>query len=297
VDKSKKCNLWDPIEQRHAEEVSEAAKRALAELRKSRPDVDQSNIKVDLPVAHAAAPPVPPPPQLRPIAALPNRQAGLGLNGLAGLPPAYAAAGPARAVEMAQWGGAAPGGFLGGGGGAHMDHGGGAVANFHPAYAGLNMGMGMGAGAGPLAGAGIHAVAGGMAMGAPLPGGAVAARNDPFVFGAGQGHNFIPPPAMGPLYRQWFDIRRQAGAGEVHAAPIPVPVPVPVPVPGPAEPLALARGRRFPARMPQMQPQPLLQPQIRPQVQMPMQAQVRAQAQPQVSIMAAAGGGQRHRGQ
>ncbi|KAG6377314.1 hypothetical protein JVT61DRAFT_15103 [Boletus reticuloceps] len=58
VDKLK-CNLWDPVEQRHAEEVSEAAKRALAELRKSRPDVDESNLKVDIPVAQARPRPGP----------------------------------------------------------------------------------------------------------------------------------------------------------------------------------------------------------------------------------------------
>lgn len=37
----------------HPFKVSEAAKRALAELRKSRPDVDESNLKVDIPVAKA----------------------------------------------------------------------------------------------------------------------------------------------------------------------------------------------------------------------------------------------------
>ncbi|KAG9309994.1 hypothetical protein JVU11DRAFT_10028 [Chiua virens] len=49
-----KCNLWDPVEQRHDQEVSEAAKRALAELRKSRPDVDETSIKVDIPAARPA---------------------------------------------------------------------------------------------------------------------------------------------------------------------------------------------------------------------------------------------------
>lgn len=38
------------------QQVSEAAKRALAELRKSRPDVDESNLKVDIPVAQAPRP-------------------------------------------------------------------------------------------------------------------------------------------------------------------------------------------------------------------------------------------------
>lgn len=57
-------------------QVSEAAKRALAELRKSRPDVDESNLKVDIPVAQAL-PRVPVPPY-----------PALGFNG--GMPlPAY----------------------------------------------------------------------------------------------------------------------------------------------------------------------------------------------------------------
>ncbi|KAF9234720.1 hypothetical protein BU15DRAFT_52263 [Melanogaster broomeanus] len=60
-----KCILWDtvdqPVEKRHAQEVSEAAKRALEELKKSRPDVDAKNIKVD----------VPPPPPRAPAPAVP----------------------------------------------------------------------------------------------------------------------------------------------------------------------------------------------------------------------------------
>ncbi|KIJ59963.1 hypothetical protein HYDPIDRAFT_139939 [Hydnomerulius pinastri MD-312] len=55
VDKNK-CSLWDAVEQRHAEEVSEAAKRALEELKRERPDVDEKSIKVDIP------PPPPPAP-------------------------------------------------------------------------------------------------------------------------------------------------------------------------------------------------------------------------------------------
>ncbi|KAH7929949.1 hypothetical protein BV22DRAFT_1028918 [Leucogyrophana mollusca] len=52
-----KCKLWDVVEQRHAEEVTEAAKRALEEFKRDHPDVDPENIKVDLP------PPVPAQPQ------------------------------------------------------------------------------------------------------------------------------------------------------------------------------------------------------------------------------------------
>lgn len=55
VDKSK-CLLWDPVEQRHATEVQEAAKKALEELKRDRPDVDESIIKIDLPIAGPAQP-------------------------------------------------------------------------------------------------------------------------------------------------------------------------------------------------------------------------------------------------
>ncbi|KAG0695366.1 hypothetical protein DFH29DRAFT_271846 [Suillus ampliporus] len=44
VDKNK-CQLWDPVEQRHATEVQEAAKKAIEELKRDRPDVDESSIK------------------------------------------------------------------------------------------------------------------------------------------------------------------------------------------------------------------------------------------------------------
>ncbi|KAF9234718.1 hypothetical protein BU15DRAFT_78727 [Melanogaster broomeanus] len=56
-----KCVLWDIVEQRRAQEVSEAAKRALEELKKSRPHVDAKNIIVD----------VPPPPPRAPAPAVP----------------------------------------------------------------------------------------------------------------------------------------------------------------------------------------------------------------------------------
>lgn len=55
VDK-KKCLLWDPVEQRHATEVQEAAKKAMEDLKRDRPDVDESNIKIDIPIAGPAQP-------------------------------------------------------------------------------------------------------------------------------------------------------------------------------------------------------------------------------------------------
>ncbi|KAG8216970.1 hypothetical protein J3R82DRAFT_7275 [Butyriboletus roseoflavus] len=162
-----KCNLWDPVEQRHAQEVSEAAKRALAEIRKSRPDVDETNLKVDIPVA-----------QERPGAA--HYQAPIGLDG--GMPlPAY--------------------------------------------MIGRGVGMG-GPGVGPRMGgigAGVGAVAG---MGAPPMGLGigVGVGNNPFMFGAGQAHQFAHP-ALGALHRAGLD-RLQAQAREavmpvVPAMPLP----------------------------------------------------------------------------
>ncbi|KAG1903018.1 uncharacterized protein F5891DRAFT_1019925 [Suillus fuscotomentosus] len=51
-----KCLLWDPVEQRHATEVQEAAKKAMEEVKRDHPDVDESNIKIDLPIAGPAQP-------------------------------------------------------------------------------------------------------------------------------------------------------------------------------------------------------------------------------------------------
>lgn len=52
VGSNSKCMLWDPsIEQRHTEEVSAAAKRAMQEVKKHNPDVDASAINVDLATA------------------------------------------------------------------------------------------------------------------------------------------------------------------------------------------------------------------------------------------------------
>ncbi|KAF8956276.1 hypothetical protein BDZ97DRAFT_1852621 [Flammula alnicola] len=46
-----KCLLWDQVEERHAAEVKAAADKAIAEYKRDHPDVDEKEIKVDLPVA------------------------------------------------------------------------------------------------------------------------------------------------------------------------------------------------------------------------------------------------------
>ncbi|KIY45011.1 hypothetical protein FISHEDRAFT_18691, partial [Fistulina hepatica ATCC 64428] len=51
--KSKKCVLWDSVEQRHADEVKAAAAKAVQEYAEEHPDVDAKDIKVDLPQAPA----------------------------------------------------------------------------------------------------------------------------------------------------------------------------------------------------------------------------------------------------
>ncbi|KAG5635251.1 hypothetical protein H0H81_011937 [Sphagnurus paluster] len=48
-----KCLLWDQVEQRHAAEVKAAAERALEEYKRANPDVDEKDIKVDIPAAPA----------------------------------------------------------------------------------------------------------------------------------------------------------------------------------------------------------------------------------------------------
>ncbi|KAG7447786.1 uncharacterized protein BT62DRAFT_930827 [Guyanagaster necrorhizus] len=47
--KSKKCPLWDTVELRHYDEVRAAAERATAEYHGDHPDIDEADIKVDLP--------------------------------------------------------------------------------------------------------------------------------------------------------------------------------------------------------------------------------------------------------
>ncbi|KAH7887197.1 hypothetical protein F5I97DRAFT_1873899 [Phlebopus sp. FC_14] len=66
-----KCLLWDAVEQRSDEEVSAAAKRALEELKRERPDVDGKNIKVDLPKSPKKARAVPAPAPHAPMGADP----------------------------------------------------------------------------------------------------------------------------------------------------------------------------------------------------------------------------------
>ena len=180
-------------------QVSEAAKRALAELRKSRPDVDESSLKVDIPVARA-----PPRPGVAPHHAM------LGLNGGAPLPPYRGGAAGALAARA---------GMMGGGAGMGMGA----------------MGMGaMGIGAGMGAGMGAR-------MGVPM---GMGGLGNPFIFGAGQAHQFIPP-AHGAPYRPGMDL-----AARAPQAAIPVP----------AMPLQMGAGRRAPpAPVPiQAQPQPVV---------------------------------------
>jgi len=49
-----KCQLWDSVEQRHSDEVTAAAQKALEEYKRAHPEVAEEDIKVDLP------PPPPP---------------------------------------------------------------------------------------------------------------------------------------------------------------------------------------------------------------------------------------------
>ncbi|KAJ3490885.1 hypothetical protein NLJ89_g11396 [Agrocybe chaxingu] len=46
-----KCLLWDQVEERHAAEVKAAAEKALADWKRDHPDVDEENVKVDIPKA------------------------------------------------------------------------------------------------------------------------------------------------------------------------------------------------------------------------------------------------------
>lgn len=145
-------------------QVSEAAKRALADLRKSRPDMDEANLKVDIPVAR----PVAAPHQVAP------HQAALGLHGGAAL-PAYMGA---RALGL-------------GGPGAGIR-----TRNIAAAM-GVVPGMGMGMGGGMDGGMGGGM--GGAGMGAPRMGlGVGFGNNNPFMFGAGQPHQFVAPAFGAP---------------------------------------------------------------------------------------------------
>ncbi|CAL1697818.1 unnamed protein product [Somion occarium] len=77
-----KCPLWDSVEQRHSDEVAEAARKALEQYKREHPDVDEKDIRIDIPKApapasapaipghpnvHIRAPPVPLPAHLPPF--------------------------------------------------------------------------------------------------------------------------------------------------------------------------------------------------------------------------------------
>ncbi|TFY70302.1 hypothetical protein EVG20_g2704 [Dentipellis fragilis] len=68
--KQQKCILWDPVEARHANEVTEAAKKALEEYKAAHPDVADEDIKVDLPAPVPVA--VPAAAQVAHMQPLPN---------------------------------------------------------------------------------------------------------------------------------------------------------------------------------------------------------------------------------
>lgn len=52
----KKCQLWDPVEQRHSEEVTAAAKKAVEEFKRSHPELAEEDLHVDLPPPAVAGP-------------------------------------------------------------------------------------------------------------------------------------------------------------------------------------------------------------------------------------------------
>ncbi|KDN43138.1 hypothetical protein RSAG8_06291, partial [Rhizoctonia solani AG-8 WAC10335] len=68
--KSKKCPLWESLEQRHADEVKQAAEVAREEYRRLNPEVREEDIVVELPQAPAPPAPAPAPallPRVGPI--------------------------------------------------------------------------------------------------------------------------------------------------------------------------------------------------------------------------------------
>ncbi|CCM00543.1 uncharacterized protein FIBRA_02577 [Fibroporia radiculosa] len=68
----KKCTLWDSVDQRHSDEVTAAAKKAIEDFKKAHPELADDDIKVDLPPPPPVAGPsnlyavpgVPPAPQV-----------------------------------------------------------------------------------------------------------------------------------------------------------------------------------------------------------------------------------------
>ncbi|CAE6398806.1 unnamed protein product [Rhizoctonia solani] len=65
--RSQKCPLWESVEQRHADDVKQAAEAAREEYQRLNPDVREEDIAVDLPRA-----PPPPQPRTEPAYPLPN---------------------------------------------------------------------------------------------------------------------------------------------------------------------------------------------------------------------------------
>jgi TRIAD3 protein (E3 ubiquitin-protein ligase RNF216) len=90
---SKKCMLSDPVEQRHTEEVTKAAKEALEDYKRQHPNMDQEELKaieVDLPPSHP--PPAPVAGPVNPFA-MPRM----------GMPMGFAQAQMAHAAQMQQF--------------------------------------------------------------------------------------------------------------------------------------------------------------------------------------------------
>ncbi|KAL5526297.1 hypothetical protein ACEPAF_8020 [Sanghuangporus sanghuang] len=50
-----KCQLWDPVEQRHNQEVAAARERAIKEVENANPEIDKNQLEVELPKAVPAA--------------------------------------------------------------------------------------------------------------------------------------------------------------------------------------------------------------------------------------------------
>ncbi|KAF9560510.1 hypothetical protein CPC08DRAFT_723314 [Agrocybe pediades] len=71
-----KCPLFDHVEERHANEVKAAAEKAMEQYKRDHPDVDEKDIKVDLP---------PPPPSRQVL------QPGVPVPGVVGAVPVYGA--------------------------------------------------------------------------------------------------------------------------------------------------------------------------------------------------------------
>ncbi|KDQ54307.1 hypothetical protein JAAARDRAFT_38467 [Jaapia argillacea MUCL 33604] len=51
-----KCQLWDPVEKRHSDEVTAARQKAMEEFKRLHPEVDEKDLQVDLPPPPPAGP-------------------------------------------------------------------------------------------------------------------------------------------------------------------------------------------------------------------------------------------------